>query len=88
MALAILTLADTHQAIGGTKIMKLNAKQKSLILKAILNNDITDFEAIPYQIKDQVKAINYFETLEEEATRLIWDYIAQERQKDTIKIKK
>jgi hypothetical protein len=68
--------------------MKLNAKQKSLILKAITNNDITEFEAIPYQIKDQVRALNYFETLEEEATRLIWEHIAQERQKDTIKIKK
>jgi len=69
--------------------MKLNAKQKQLILKTITAEDnITNFEDMPYKIKDQVRALNYFETLEEEATRLIWEYIAQERQKDTIKIKK
>jgi hypothetical protein len=69
--------------------MKLNAKQKQLILKTITAEDnITNFEDMPYNIKDKIKELNYFETLEEEATRLIWNYIAQERQKDTIKIKK
>jgi hypothetical protein len=69
--------------------MKLNAKQKQLILKTITAEDnITNFEDMPYKIKDEIKAFNYFETLEEEATRLIWNYIAEERQKDTIKIKK
>jgi hypothetical protein len=68
--------------------MKLNAKQKSLIIKALSNNNIAEFEAIFYQVKDQIKNLNYFETLEEEANRFIWNYMALQRQKDTIKIKK
>jgi len=53
---------------------KLNAKQKSLLVKVLKENDIHRYSDLSFEIQDELDKINIFENLISEVDRFISDY--------------